>query len=85
MGYASHIHNIFLLKILPKKAKELEEQMKARIADGEKQLEEFKKLSAEKEAEETGDLKPAAANVDVKKKKNQKPKSSSKKKGKGKK
>ena len=60
--------------------------MKERIKDGEKQLEEFKKLSLEKDAEEAaateGDQKPVA---DLKKKKNQKPKTSSKKKGKGKK
>ena len=69
--------------------KELEEQMKERIKDGEKQLEEFKKLSLEKDAEEgataEGEQKPAAATTEIKKKKNQKPKTSSKKKGKGKK
>jgi hypothetical protein len=70
--------------------KELEEQMRQRVAEGEKQLEEFKKLSLEKDAEEAaaaatdGDQKPAAGG-DIKKKKNQKPKTSSKKKGKGKK
>jgi hypothetical protein len=75
------------------KVKELEEQMKQRVADGEKQLEEFKKMSLEREAEEAaaaaaadGDQKPAgAAGGEIKKKKNQKPKTSSKKKGKGKK
>ena len=67
--------------------KELEEQMKERVKDGEKQLEEFKKLSLERESEEAagGDQKPAATSGEAKKKKNQKPKTSSKKKGKGKK
>jgi hypothetical protein len=65
--------------------------MKERVKEGEKQLEELKKMSLESEHQEVeggdhGDEKPAAAGSEtIKKKKNQKPKTSSKKKGKGKK
>jgi len=67
------------------KVKDLEESMKGRIEEGNKELEEFKKRSAELEAQEEaakaeGGMQTAAGVVP--KKKNQKPKTSSKKKGK---
>jgi hypothetical protein len=53
----------------------MEEKMKARVTAGQKELEDFKKKSAELEAEEK------RKKENAKKKKNQKPKTSSKKKG----